>query len=58
MRREGRAPTLVLCSRNTRPEKEEARKLASLCARRGPTVKRWSLDARSGDYASSPLKTG
>ena len=36
----------------------EARKLASLCARRGPTIKQWSLDARSGDYASRLLDNG
>ena len=38
--------------------RKEARKLASLCARRGPTIKRWSLDARSGDYASPLAENG
>ena len=38
--------------------RREARKLASLCARRGPTIKRWSLDARSRDYASPLAENG
>jgi len=44
---------LASCAPGTRAlRRREARKLASLCARRGPTINRWSLDARSGDYAS------
>ena len=38
--------------------RREARKLASLCARRGPTIKRWFLDARSRDYASPLAENG
>jgi hypothetical protein len=38
--------------------RREARKLTSLCARRGPTIKRWSLDARSRDYASLLAENG
>ena len=29
-----------------------------LCARRAPTMKRWSLDARSGDHTSRLAECG
>ena len=54
-----RTPTLVLCSRNARPQKGRRRESwHSLCARRGPTINQWSLDARSGDYASPLAENG
>jgi hypothetical protein len=46
---------LVLCSRNARPEKEGGSRQTILLARRAPTMKRWSLDARSeGQSGNSP----
>jgi len=52
-----RTPTLVLCSRNARPQKDEREQTTILLARRAPTIKRWSLDARSeGRFACSLIE--
>src|SRR6267143_7064491 len=40
------------CSRNARPQKDNGERPGALLARRAPTMKQWSLNARSGDYAS------
>jgi hypothetical protein len=46
---------LVLCSLNARPEKGRGSRQTILLARRAPTMKRWSLDARSeGQSGDSP----
>ena len=61
----GEPPTRVnchprwFCAPGTRVlRRREARKLTSLCARRAPTIKPWSLDARSGNYASPLAENG
>ena len=46
---------LVLCSRNARPEKGRGSRQTIFLARRAPTMKRWSLDARSEGQAATPL---
>ncbi len=49
---------LVLCSRNARTEKGRGSRQIILLARRAPTMKRWSLDARSeGQSGDSPGET-
>jgi len=40
-------PDDLLCSRNARPPKDARGQAPILLARRAPTIKRWSLDARS-----------
>ena len=35
------------CSRNARPQKDRGERPGALLARRAPTMKQWSLDARS-----------
>ena len=57
--RKGWSLIIFLCSRNARPQNGEKRESRhSLYARRGPTIKQWSLDARSGDYASPLAENG
>ena len=57
IKRIGRIPTLVLCSRNARHQKNEGVQATILLARRAPTIKRWSFDARSeGRFACSLIE--
>jgi hypothetical protein len=46
---------LVLCSRNARPEKGRGSRQTILLARRAPTMKQWSLDARSEGQSGDSL---
>ena len=49
---EGMEADDLLCSRNARPEKDEREQATILLVRRAPTIKQWSLDARSeGQFA-------
>ena len=47
-------PDGLLCSRNARPQKDGGERLGALFARRAPTMKQWSLDARSKGQAIQP----
>jgi hypothetical protein len=45
------------CSRNAGPQKDEREQATILLARRAPTIKLWSLDARSeGRFACSLME--
>jgi hypothetical protein len=44
---EGMEPDDLLCSRNARPQKDGEGRPGALFARRGPAIRRRSLDARS-----------
>ena len=46
------------CSRSARPRKgKNEGGQAALCARRAPTMKRWSLDARSKGQSGHPYES-
>jgi len=54
---EGIEPDDLQCTRNARPQKDEREQATILLARIAPTMKRWSLDARSeGRFACSLME--
>jgi hypothetical protein len=48
-------PEDLLCSCNAWPQKDEREQATILLARRAPTIKRWSLDARREEQSSYSL---
>jgi hypothetical protein len=48
-------PVLIPCSRSAHDQKNARGQATTLLARRAPTTKRWSLDARSEGWFAHPL---
>ncbi|MGH7486836.1 MAG: hypothetical protein ACREMY_14730, partial [bacterium] len=53
--RGGMTPVLIPCSQSAHDQKDARGQATILLARRAPTIKRWSLDARSEGRFAYPL---